>query len=168
MLSRWCVLKKKLYLNKFEKKKKIRNVFRYTTETFRKYQSVHLGRECVKDYKIPGTNVTIEKGTSIIIPALALHHDEKFYPDPEKFDPTRFYSENKTGKNMIDRPYIPFGDGPRNCNGQRWGKTVIKVSICSILQKYHIELDDRHIGKDLKFSLSFQPIGGINLKLKAK
>lgn len=120
------------------------------TETFRKYSLIHLSRVSVKDYKISGTNVTIEKGTPIIIPTFALHHDEKFYPEPEKFDPTRFYNENKAGKSMIDMPNLPFGDGPRACIGQRMGKMFVKIGNCSILQQYFIDLDDRHIGKNLE------------------
>lgn len=123
----------------------------------------------MKDYKIPGTNVTIEKGTSIVIPTFALHHDERFYPDPEKFDPMRFkLSKYKTDKSLNDAPYLPFGGGPRNCIGQRMGKMFVKVGICSILQQYDIELDDRHIGREMKLSLNLHPIGGIHLKFKSK
>ena len=112
--------------------------------------------------------MTIAKGTPIIIPTFALHHDEKFYPDPKKFDPTRFCNENKSGKSIIDMPYLPFGDGPRSCIGQRMAKMFIKVAIYSILQKYYVELDDRHIGNELKFSVTLQPVDGIHLKFKEK
>ena len=122
----------------------------------------------MKDYKIPGTNVTIEKGTSIIISPFALHHDDKFFPDPEKYDPSRFYSENKAGKSIIDMPYLAFSVGPRTCIGQRMAKLFIKAGICSILQQYHIDLDDRRIGKELKISFNMHPVDGMHLKLKAK
>lgn len=118
------------------------------TETLPKFTLVHLSRVCVEDYKIPGSDVTIEKGTSIIIPTYALHHDEQFYPEPEKFDPTRFYSEIKTGKGINEMPYLPFGDGPRACIGQRMGKIFVKIAIFSILQKYQISCDDQEIKND--------------------
>lgn len=137
-------------------------------ETLRRYQLLDLSRVCVKDYKIPGSDVTIEKGTTLMIPTFALHHDEKFYPDPEKFDPTRFSSENRANKSIIKMPYLATGDGPRNCIGQKMGKIIAKFSICSILRQYHIDLDDRHIGKQLKQTFNFYPVGGIHLKLTAK
>ncbi len=68
-------------------------------------------RECTRSYNIPDTDVTIEKGTAVVIPVLALHRDAKFYPEPEKFIPERFHPSN----NESDRPYMPFGDGPRAC-----------------------------------------------------
>lgn len=122
----------------------------------------------MKDYKIPDTNVTIEKGTSLIIPTSGLHYDETFYPDPQKFDPTRFSSENIAGKSIVDMPYFAFGDGSRACIGQKMSKMFVKVGICSILQQYHVDLDDRHIGKQLKLALNFEPVDGLHLKLTAK
>lgn len=79
-------------------------------ETLRKYpQASILPRTCVKNYQIPGTDKIIEKGTAIFIPIYALHRDEKYYPDPEKFEPGRFSKENSAGVNQINRPYYAFG-----------------------------------------------------------
>jgi cytochrome P450 family 6 len=70
-------------------------------------------RGCTKDYKLPGTDLVIKKGQAIVIPTIAIHHDERYYPNPEKFDPLRFSPENKHKIN----PYtsLAFGQGPRGC-----------------------------------------------------
>lgn len=142
------------------------------TESLRKYPVIPmLFRECTKEYSIPGTNVTLEKGTTVMIPTFSLHRDEKYYPNPMKFDPSRFFSENKSGKTIVEMPYLPFGDGPRNCIGLRMGKMSTKVGIASMLQKYCVELDEQHIGKDLKLSASaviLMPESGIKLKFKTR
>lgn len=125
----------------------------------------------MKDYKIPGSNVTLEKGTAIIVPIFSIHRDEFFYPDPVIFDPLRFSSERKYGKTMIDMPYYPFGDGPRNCIGLRLARMSIKAGLTSILQHYCVDIDDRHIGKELKLSASslfLTPADGIFLKFEAR
>jgi len=136
-------------------------------ETLRKYPPVpFLFRESVKDYKVPGSHVTIEKGTPILIPVFSLHRDEKYYPDPLKFDPTRFFPENR--KSFVEMPYLAFGEGPRNCIGLRMGKMTTKVGIASMLQKFSVELGDEHIGKEIKFCPAanlLTPISGINLKI---
>lgn len=50
------------------------------------------------------------------IPIWSLHRDPKYYDDPEKFDPERFYDENK--HKIKPYTYLPFGIGPRNCIGK--------------------------------------------------
>jgi cytochrome P450 family 6 len=60
----------------------------------------------------------VEKGTRIMIPVMALHHDPKHYPDPERFDPERFSEVEK--KKRPHFSYLPFGEGPRNCIGESY------------------------------------------------
>jgi len=87
------------------------------TETLRKYPPLTcLNRECTKDYPIPGTHVTLEKGTQVIIPVEALQHDPQYFPEPDKFDPERFSEETKSGRHHY--VYLPFGEGPRICIGK--------------------------------------------------
>ena len=57
----------------------------------------------------------VPKGATVIIPAHAIHHDERFWPEPEKFDPSRFLPENAKGRHRSS--YLPFGGGRRICIG---------------------------------------------------
>lgn len=76
------------------------------TETLRMYPSLSsLPRNCVKEYRIPRTDHIIEKCAHVIIPAMALHMDEKYYEQPEQFIPERFnYDENSVDKGQVNRP----------------------------------------------------------------
>lgn len=85
-------------------------------ETLRKYPPVPmLTRICMKSYKIPGTDVVIEKGIPIVISISGLHMDPKYYPDPEKFEPDRFTEEEKRKRHRY--AYLPFGEGLHQCLG---------------------------------------------------
>lgn len=68
-------------------------------------------RKCVKDYKVPGTNLVIHKGTTVELPTYSLQHDPEYYPDPYKFDPERFTPENVKTRNPFT--FLPFGEGER-------------------------------------------------------
>jgi cytochrome P450 family 6 len=72
-------------------------------------------RECTKPITLRGTDVTVEKGMLVLVPILGLHHDPKYYPDPERFDPERFSEAEK--KKRPHFCYLPFGEGPRMCIG---------------------------------------------------
>ncbi|CAG9820505.1 unnamed protein product [Phaedon cochleariae] len=103
-------------------------------ETLRMWPPViSLLRVCVKDFKFPDSDLLIEKGTRIIIPALSLHRDPDHFPDPLKFSPDRFEDKNKKYP-----AYLPFGDGPRNCIGLRYGLMQVRVGLATILRDYKV------------------------------
>lgn len=119
-------------------------------ETLRKYPPApFLIRECGKLYHIPGSKVAIEKGTPVIISTFGLHRDPEFFPNPETFDPERFSDENV----HLIKPFtfLPFGNGPRVCIGQRFGKLTAKLGLFLLLQKFNLKLEKEPQG-ELKFS----------------
>lgn len=76
----------------------------------------YLVRECTRKYTIPNTNVTIDEGVKIVIPVQAIHNDEKYFDEPERFKPERFLPEEVQNRNKF--VYLPFGEGPRSCIGK--------------------------------------------------
>lgn len=78
-------------------------------EALRKYPPAFiLTRVSTKEFKIPGTAMTIPARTDININVLSIHRDPEYYPDPDKFDPLRFTPENV--KNRKPFTFIPFGE----------------------------------------------------------
>nr|CAD7463171.1 unnamed protein product [Timema tahoe] len=85
-------------------------------ETLRKHTPASgITRVCSKPYIIPGTNVHLKKGDSVLVSIPGLHFDPKYYPDPERFDPERFTKENVKSRHPYT--FLPFGEGPRICIG---------------------------------------------------
>lgn len=104
------------------------------TESLRKYPPIPSAlRQSTKEYTIPGTSLTIPKGTSIEIPVYSLQRDPEHYPEPNKFDPLRFTPENSKARNPFT--YLPFGEGPRNCIGNLTSNEKIHFKTFSFLQE---------------------------------
>lgn len=104
-------------------------------ETLRKYPPVAiLDRKSESDYQVSATNLTIEKGVKVLIPILAIQHDPKYYPNPEKFDPDRFEIEEVKKRNPMT--WLPFGDGPRNCIGIRFGMMQARIALVTLLNNF--------------------------------
>lgn len=115
---------------------------------------------------MPDTNLTIDAGTNILIPSASIQRDSKYYPNPLKFDPNRFLAENTVDKSFVEMPYLPFGDGPRNCIGMRLGKLQTKVGLLMILNKFTFILAQPN--EELAFSaktILLAPVSGINLRV---
>lgn len=87
-------------------------------ETFRLHPPVPaINRTCTKKYTIPDSAIKFDVGEKLFIPIYSLHHDSKYYPNPEKFDPERFTEENQASR--PHGTFLPFGDGPRICIGKK-------------------------------------------------
>lgn len=58
----------------------------------------------------------VPAGSILGITAVNIHRNDKYWPDPLKFDPDRFLPEEVAKRHPYS--YIPFSGGPRNCIGQ--------------------------------------------------
>lgn len=88
-----------------------------------------LAKNCTQSIELfdfDGTKLLVEPGTSIQLPVFAIHHDKRFYDEPNVFKPERFEAmpPSELRKNG---QFLPFGDGPRICLGD-WEKPQLFVS----------------------------------------
>ncbi|XP_026484800.2 cytochrome P450 6k1-like [Vanessa tameamea] len=96
-----------------------------------------LTRMSVEDTVLPVGNIKVAKGTKIFTPIFEIHHDPKYYPDPEVFKPERFSRENQ--KSSSDILYQPFGKGNRICIGQRYAQLQAKTGLIYLLRNFTIK-----------------------------
>lgn len=109
-------------------------------------------RLCGHDYPFDdgeGLKFTIDKGSCVWFPIYGLHHDPKYYPEPEKFIPERFSDDNKG--NIHVGAYLPFGIGPRNCIASRFALMEVKAIVYFMLLKFSVHKSaNTHIPLRLK------------------
>ncbi|XP_063534328.1 cytochrome P450 6B5-like [Cydia strobilella] len=121
------------------------------SETLRMYPIADfLQRKAENDYELPGMNVNVAKDRLVFVSVSGIHHDEKYYPEPEKFDPDRFSPENVAARHSF--AYLPFGIGPRHCIGMRFARVQSYVCIIRLLSKFRVEA-----GKNTVRSFSNNP-----------
>uniref|UniRef100_A0A1B6CG14 Cytochrome P450 n=1 Tax=Clastoptera arizonana TaxID=38151 RepID=A0A1B6CG14_9HEMI len=104
-------------------------------ETLRKHPPIaRIDRICTKKYLVPESDVVLEVGDSVSIPAIGLHYDSDFFPDPHKFNPDRFNAEEKLNRSPY--AFLPFGAGPRNCIGIRFATMTTKLVLAQVLKDF--------------------------------
>nr|XP_042897355.1 cytochrome P450 4V2 [Parasteatoda tepidariorum] len=103
-------------------------------EGLRLYSASFVSRRATEDFKV--FDYTIQKGSIVVIFNYVIHRDPRYYPNPEKFDPSRFFPENCIGRHPF--AYLPFSAGPRNCIGQKFTLLEMKTVCSAILRKYHL------------------------------
>lgn len=123
-------------------------------------------RMATKEYNVPDTNMTIDKNTNVMIPIYAIHHDPEIYEDPQVFKPERF--EPAAVQARPSCSFLPFGEGPRNCIGLRFGMMQSRIGLVTLLR--HFEID---MGQKTQLPLEFFPSspvltikGGLHLTFK--
>ncbi|XP_024183516.1 cytochrome P450 716B1 [Rosa chinensis] len=91
-------------------------------------------RVALSDCTIEGFE--IKKGWHVNIDATCIHNDPDLYPDPTKFNPSRF--------DEIQKPYsfIPFGSGPRTCLGINMAKMTMMIFLHRLTTAYRWTVDD--------------------------
>ncbi|XP_028177596.1 cytochrome P450 6B5-like [Ostrinia furnacalis] len=107
-------------------------------ETLRKFPPLGaLQRECVRNTVLPVGNLKVERGVTVVIPTYAIHTDENFFPNPEKFDPERFAPENAAY--FPKYGYMPFGEGRRICLGSRYGRIQVLSGLACLLRSFTLK-----------------------------
>ncbi|KAM5555339.1 hypothetical protein ABKV19_023306 [Rosa sericea] len=89
-------------------------------------------REALTDFVFNG--FTIPKGWKLYWSANLTHMSADCFPEPEKFDPSRF-----EGKGPAPYTFIPFGGGPRMCPGNEYARVVTLVFIHHLVTRFKWE-----------------------------
>jgi len=105
----------------------------------------------------------IRRGSTVVIPIHHIHHDPRWWPDPETFDPGRFL------QGATDRPrsaYLPFGGGRRICIGQSFALMEMVLIAAIMSQRFTFDLPcdlapDQRV--ELEATLTLRPKNGVHL-----
>jgi len=101
-----------------------------------------LNRECLEDFVVPDNpKYVIKKGMPVLIPCGAMHRDEKLYANPNTFDPDNFTPERVKERDSVE--WLPFGEGPRNCIGMRFGQMQTRIGLSFLLKDFKFSVCDQ-------------------------
>jgi cytochrome P450 len=92
----------------------------------------------------------IPPGAIVLVSPYVTHRDPLWWPDPERFDPSRFASAAHDGpaaKGAPERPryaYYPFGGGPHLCIGAGFAMMEATILLGALARALTVDLDESH------------------------
>jgi cytochrome P450 len=130
-------------------------------ESMRLYPPVWtIGRYVENDYYVG--EYTIPAGSSILMSQYVMHHNPKYYEEPEQFNPDRWTEQFKT--HLPRFSYFPFGGGIRGCIGEPFAWIEGVIIIATIAQKWTMRLLPSQRIK-LDPAITLRPRYGMKMKL---
>ena len=99
-----------------------------------------LGRHVLED--VPLGSWVVPKGAHVAVVPWVVHRDERFWPDPLRFDPERFSPEARAARPKF--AYFPFGGGARQCIGEPFAWMEGVLIVATIAQRWRLRLVAEH------------------------
>ncbi|KAL6058198.1 hypothetical protein STEG23_004297 [Scotinomys teguina] len=120
-----------------------------------------ISRCCTQDVVLPDGRV-IPKGNVCVISIFGVHHNPSVWPDPEVYNPFRFDPETPQKRSPL--AFIPFSAGPRNCIGQTFAMSEMKVALALTLLRFRVQPDHKEPRR--KPELILRAEGGLWLRVE--
>ena len=137
---------------------------RVLTEVMRLYPPAYiLERRTTCDMQFG--DFVVPAGKTIMLSPYAMHHDPRYYPDPERFDPDRWLPEESAKRPRYT--YFPFAAGPHKCVGEplAWMELVLVTAV--IAQRWTMRLVPGHPVKPQPL-VTLRPKQGLRMILEPR
>lgn len=110
-------------------------------ESMRIYPPVFaIARKAIADNHIG--EYVVPAGSEVALWVYMAHHDPRWFPRPEVFDPARFANHDSLQK--MKNAYLPFGLGARTCIGKTFASIEAVLILATVAQRFHLRLAPDH------------------------
>ncbi|HPH29936.1 MAG TPA: cytochrome P450 [Pseudomonadota bacterium] len=119
------------------------------------------GRRATAPDVIDGYEIPV--GTHILLSPFLTQRDARFFPQPLRFDPTRFAPEQ-----TAQRPhgyYFPFAAGPRQCIGMGFAMMELQLILSTLVQQVEITVLSPN-SVELEPQITLRPRGGLRATIR--
>ena len=131
-------------------------------EIMRLYPSAYVvGREAISPYELGGFR--IPEGGTILISQWAVHHDPRWYDEPDQFRPERW--ADGLERRLPKFAYFPFGGGPRVCIGNHFALLEAVLALAAITRHWRFSIPPGEPPVRPKPQVTLRPARSVRLTL---
>ena len=125
----------------FEDVSRLRYTEMVLTESMRLFPPAWaLGRLALDDVDVGG--YVVPKGSLVLMSQFVMHRDQRFFLEPQRFDPDRWSLEERESRPQFS--YFPFGGGPRRCIGEGFAWMEGTLLLAVLAQHWRLRLVPDH------------------------
>ncbi|GJJ06920.1 hypothetical protein Clacol_001116 [Clathrus columnatus] len=85
----------------------------------------------------------IPEGTAVVVPPYVMHRDSRYFsPDPDRFWPERWYTQNNNNIKLDRSAYIPFSYGPAGCVGKSLAILELRYMTAILVYNFDLSFED--------------------------
>jgi cytochrome P450 len=137
--------------------------FEYTrrvlAETLRLYPPIWAaGRRAIAEVKIG--DYTLPAGSLVLVSQYIVHHDPRWWPDPERFDPERWAPAAAESRPKYS--FFPFGGGTRYCIGEQFAWMEATLVLAVLMSRWQLRLTTQR-AIDFRAMVTLRPNGPVTM-----
>jgi cytochrome P450 len=111
---------------------------RVLNETMRLYPPAYVvPRVCAEPVELGGYRIS--PGAEVWTWIYFMHHDARWFQEPERFRPERFLPQAEAARKP--GAFVPFGAGSRACVGRHFAMLEAVLAVAAVLRRFRLELD---------------------------
>jgi len=92
------------------------------------------------DHDVEVGGYTIPEDATIMLPQYAVHRSDRYWEDPETFDPERWSPGRSQDRHRF--AYFPFGGGPRHCIGKHLAMLEARLILATTASRYRLHYEE--------------------------
>ena len=122
-------------------------------------------RRALRDVDVAG--VAVPEGAHVIVSQYVTHRDPTNFPDPERFDPSRWLDGLE--RRLPRGAYVPFGAGTRRCLGDRFAMLEGRLILLNVARRLRLEpVDARRPVPRAQPRATYRPRGDVPMRVFAR
>jgi cytochrome P450 len=133
-------------------------------ESLRVYPTIwSIGRRCTEADELGGHQIPV--GMNVIVPIFHFHWNERLWPEPQKFDPSRFTPERRPSPDAMT--YFPFGAGPRSCIGNHFAMQELMIMTVLFYRRFQFRVQAGFVVEPDPL-ITLRPKHGMKMTVRAR
>lgn len=105
----------------------------------------------------------VPKKSAVILNVYLMHRDARYFPDPDRFDPSRFAPDAEKTRPRF--AYLPFGGGPRVCIGAAFALMEMQIVVATVLSRMSVSIDNPDAPQEVETLITLRPKGELTLRV---